>query len=162
LRSRRARCGGGLYPGNVGDYHLNAALDWTDRGAKVGLDTTYDIAKGHSAGLGGFVGLVRCSASMSANSSFLFGAPLFPNLSTVQDSRTTTSVLANAEASMIARVAPNVMVRGFVGLNYDSKVPGIAAPESVVFTVSGNPAHIRFEATTSYYAGGGVTIGFAP
>lgn len=58
----------------------------------------------------------------------------------------------------------NVIVRGFVGLNYDSSVPGVQAPaRNVAFTGSSvPPASIRFEHETSYYAGGGLVVKFAP
>ena len=154
---------GAPYPGgpSLWGYNLNAALNWDDAGAKVGLTTVYDLTQVFSAGLGGTVGVVHRSASMSASSSFLFGS-LVPRLSAMQDSQTTASLLANIEASLGVRLASNITARGFVGLNYDSSVPGIAAPQSQAFTVSGYPAHIKFDPTTSYYAGGKLTVNFAP
>jgi len=55
---------------------------------------------------------------------------------------------------------PNVTAKGFVGLTYDSGVPGIEAPQSLA--TAGIPARIKFDATTSYYAGGGLNVSFGP
>jgi hypothetical protein len=59
-----------------------------------------------------------------------------------------------------------VELRGFAGLNYDSRVPGIAAPQiggiAGIVPATGTPAGIKFAAETSYYAGGGITVKFAP
>lgn len=142
-------------------YEMNNAMNWTDIGAKLGVETRYDFANGLSAGLSGSAGLAHRAASMSADSSILFGS-IFPRLSAVQDSRNTMPLLVNLEARLMARLMPNVTAKGFVGLNYDSDVPGIEAPQSLAFTSTGIPAHIKFDSVTSYYAGAGLTIGFAP
>jgi len=148
---------GALYP--LVGFDMNAALKWTDVGAKLGLETRYDFANGLSAGLIGSAGLVHRAASMSADSSILLGVP-GPRLSAVQDSRSTVPLLLNLEARVTARVMPNVTAKGFVGLTYDSDVPGIQAPQSLVS--AGIPAQIKFDAATSYYAGGGLNVSFGP
>jgi hypothetical protein len=69
------------------------------------------------------------------------------------------------EASVTGRPSSTTTIRGFVGANYDSRVPGIASP-----ALSGNllgvffatPAAIKFEHTTSWYAGGGLTVKLGP
>jgi hypothetical protein len=74
---------------------------------------------------------------------------------------TTVPFLANAEANIFAKPIPNVILRGFVGLNYDSRVPGISAPVMLsVFGTPGIPAGIKFQAETSYYGGGGIVVKF--
>lgn len=142
-------------------YDMNAALKWTDVGAKLGLETRYEFANGLNAGLIGSAGLVHRAASMSADSSILLGVPV-PRLSAVQDGRSTVPLLLNLEARVTARVMPNVTAKGFVGLNYDSDVPGLEAPQSLAFVSTGIPARIKFDAATSYYAGGGLTVSFGP
>lgn len=150
---------GALYPLVGSD--MNAAMKWTDVGAKFGLETRYDFANGFSAGLIGSAGLVHRAASMSADSSILLGSAV-PRLSAVQDSRNTVPLLLNLEARLTAHVMPNVTAKGFVGLTYDSDVPGIEAPQSLVFASTGIPARIKFDAATSYYAGGGLNVSFGP
>lgn len=140
-------------------FDMNAALKWTDVGAKLGLETRYDFADGLSAGLIGSAGLVHRAASMSADASILLGLPV-PRLSAVQDSRSTVPLLLNLEARVTARVMPNVTAKGFVGLIYDSDVPGIEAPQSLV--TADIPARIKFDAAASYYAGGGLNVSFGP
>jgi hypothetical protein len=57
----------------------------------------------------------------------------------------------------------NVALTGFVGLNYDSKVPGIQKSSwtgDAATPTSTTPVGIKFESQTSYYAGGGVTWRF--
>jgi hypothetical protein len=52
-----------------------------------------------------------------------------------------------------------VAVRGFVGLNYDGSVPGIANPTFAGLAgapTSKSAASIYYAHETSYYAGGGV------
>lgn len=150
---------GALYP--LVGYDMNATLKWTDIGAKFGLETRYDFANGLSAGLIGAAGLTHRSASMSADSSILLGS-VIPRVSAVQDSRNTMPLLLNLEARLTARVMPNVIAKGFVGLNYDSDIPGLEAPQSLVFASTGIPARIKFDATTSYYVGGGLNVSFGP
>ncbi len=149
----------GLYP--LLTYDMNTTLNWTDVGAKLGLETRVDFASGLSASLAGSVGLVNRSTSMLANSSILFSTTA-PRLSAVQDSRDNVPVLANLEAGLTARLIPNVTAKGFVGVNYDSDVPGIAAPQSLDIASGGIPAHIKFESATSYYAGAGLNVSFGP
>ena len=155
--SQQTFSGGALYP--LLNYEMNVALKWRDLGAKLGLETVYDFGNGLSAGLTGLVGLAYRSSSMSADASVLFGSTL-PRLSAVEDSRDTVPVLANLEARVMARLTPTMMAKAFAGLNYDSDVPGMQAPQNLTFPSAGVPAHIKFDPTTSYYAGVGLTITF--
>lgn len=140
-------------------YGMNAALNWTDVGAKIGLDTRYDFLNGFSAGLIGSIGVAHRSATMSADTSILFSS-LVPKLSAIQDSQNSAPVLANLEARLTARLMPNMTAKGFAGVNYDSSTPGIVAPQGSLLSPTGTPARIKFDSTTSYYAGAGLSISF--
>jgi len=91
------------------------------------------------------------------------GNAIFAGASTIGASSSTGVFLANVEASAGWKVSPSTTMRGFVGANYDDKVPGITRP---VFSgpVNGptglTPAGIFYAHETSYYAGGGVTVKF--
>jgi len=74
-------------------------------------------------------------------------------------------LLANVEANLTVRPTSYLAMKGFVGLNYDSRVPGVAAPVIVTIPFPGTqqiPASIKFEEETSWYAGGGLTVRFGP
>lgn len=142
-------------------YGMNAALNWTDIGAKIGLDTRYDFLNGFSAGLIGSIGVAHRSAAMSADSSILFSS-LVPKLSAIQDSHNTAPVLANLEARLTSRLMSNITAKGFAGINYDSSTPGIEAPQGSLLSPRGTPARIKFDSTISYYAGAGLNVSFGP
>lgn len=82
------------------------------------------------------------------------------NSSSISCTDKTTAFVANAETSLTFRLAPRWSLRTFVGLNYDNKVPGISAPVPVVGGGTSTPAGINYQAETSYYAGGGLTVKF--
>jgi hypothetical protein len=156
---------GGPYPtgGGGNTYSLRAALDWSDLGAKLGLDIDYDVNAWLSIGLGGTAGWSRRSAALSASDSLRFPNSITNYTSATAGSADTTPFLANAEAKVVLRPQPGVSIKGFAGLNYDGRVPGIAGgefPDPLGFNTGA--AHIKFESTTSYYAGGGLMIGFVP
>lgn len=142
-------------------YGMNAALNWTDVGARIGLDTRYDFLNGFSAGLIGSIGVAHRSAAMSADSSILFSS-VVPKLSAIQDSRSSAPVLANLEARLTARLMPNITAKGFAGVNYDSSTPGIESPQGSLLSPTGTPARIKFDPTVSYYAGAGLNVSFGP
>jgi hypothetical protein len=157
---------GAPYPTGVGGgntYNMNAALDWDDWGAKIGLEAKYDVNAWLSLGLGGTAGWADRSASLSASDSFRFPNDGRIFTSSLTGSANTTAFLGSAEANVVLRPNRNVSIKGFGGLRYDSRVPGISGTEfpPAVF-VSGSPARIKFESETSYYAGGGVTVAFGP
>lgn len=52
------------------------------------------------------------------------------------------------------RLTSNVTASGFAGLNYDSGMPGLVGP------ALGVPAHLRFDAATSYYVGAALKAHF--
>jgi hypothetical protein len=55
---------------------------------------------------------------------------------------------------------PGIAFKAFAGLNYDSAVPGVAAPSftNAALLQNRNAAGIKFESETSRYAGIGLTI----
>ena len=113
---------------NTLNYRADTRLRWTDYGARAGLDARFPIFAGWTIDVGGWIGVaqrdVRLDGSDVLTTSFAFG-PASSNLS-VSDDRTV--FLANAEAGLSYQFNPNFTIRGFAGLNYDSKVPGVSAP----------------------------------
>ena len=80
-------------------------------------------------------------------------------------SANTTAFVANAEAGAAIKVTPLAAIRGFVGVNYDNRVPGISSPSftgSVNAPTTRTPAAILFAHETSYYAGGGIFVRLSP
>lgn len=154
---------------NAGLYNASTSLNWTDVGARVGFDTSYDVNSWLAVGAGGYLGLADRSASLSGNDTYTYTlpSPLFPTASSVSASASRTAFVANAEAGFSIKPMPAWLIRGFVGLHYDSAVPGISTPsfsgeEGLPPTgaMTPNPAGIRFQNETSYYAGGGIIVRF--
>ena len=146
-------------------YQASTDLDWTDWGARVGIDTTTELTPWLALGLGGSVGVARRSVSLTASDLFTPSA-FAPGRSAISVDSSTTPFLANAEASVIVKPLPNMALRAFAGLNYDSRVPGIVAPTfptgASVVSQGGSPASINFQDETSWYVGGGMVVKFAP
>lgn len=144
-------------------YNMNAVLDWNDWGAKIGMEARYDVNAWLSLGLGGTAGWASRSASLTASDSLLFPGHIGPLTSSLAGSADTTAFLGSAEANVVLRPNRNISIKGFAGLKYDSRVPGIAGNQfSPGVFESGTPARIKFESETSYYAGGGLTVAFGP
>ena len=144
-------------------YAVSSDLDWTEWSARLGLDAMAELGAGFALGLGGSVGTARRETSLSATDQFFTGATFFSSAITAEKS--VTPFLANAEASLIFRRDPTITVRAFAGLNYDNRVPGISTPTFTGPTgapTSITAASIKFESETSWYAGGGVVVKFAP
>jgi len=151
------------------DYRAQSNLAWTDVGVKGGLDLTADVTSWIALGIGSTLGVTNREVSLSANDSFTISTfvPPLIGASAMAASASATPLLAGANANVTVRPLPAVQVRGFVGLNYDSAVPGIAAPQFVGATAGGfnpitTPASIKFAHETSYYAGGGLSVRFGP
>jgi hypothetical protein len=142
-------------------YDARTSLDWTDWGIRVGLSGSVAVTDWITFAAGGNVGLAARRASLTgSDSSFASIIPGVINVSSISTGQTTTPFLANAEASLAFRLARAWSLRAFVGLDYDSKVPGIAAPTVVAGGGTSTAAGIKFQSETSYYAGGGLTIEF--
>lgn len=150
------------FTGGAQTYTANSSLQWTDVGAKVGLDGRIAVASWLALGLGGTIGVANREVSLNASDAYRAGAILLAS-STLTGGTSTTAFLANAEARVFFPVTANVEIKAFVGLNYDDKVPGILKPTWTGDSggpTSITPAGIRFDAQTSYYAGGGVKLKF--
>jgi hypothetical protein len=154
-------------PGFGLNYAAGTSVRWTDWGAKAGLDARVDLSPVIALGLGGTVGFAGRTASLTGNDDCIrLDAPggctgfADTNQSAVAASTTTTPLLANAEARVFVTPWRSFALKGFVGLNYDSRVPGILkgtwAGDSGAAVAT--PASIRFEALTSWYTGGGLTV----
>jgi hypothetical protein len=143
---------------NTGSYSANASLRWTDFGGRVGLDGSIPVASALTFGLGGWVGGVSRTVSLSGSDASSFTATFFNGASTVSAGDSRGVLLANAEASLAYAISPTLMVRGFGGVNYDGSVPGIRGPSytgSFLGPTSTTAAGINYAHETSYYAGGG-------
>ena len=149
-------------------YDADTRLDWTDWGGRVGLSGSVPVTDWLTFVAGGNAGLatrrVSLTGSDSANIFTAGGIPIFATApSATTSGETTTALVANAEASVNIRLAPNWALRAFGGLNYDDKVPGVSAPAVILpfgFGGRSTPAGIKYQAETSYYAGGGLTVKF--
>jgi hypothetical protein len=149
-------------------YDADTRLDWTDWGGRAGLSGSVPVTNWLTFVAGGNAGLaarrVSLTGSDSANAFTAGGIPIFtPFLSATTSGKTTTAFVANAEASVVIGLGSNWMLRAFGGLNYDNKVPGVSAPAvALPFGTGGasTPAGIKYQAETSYYAGGGLTVRF--
>ena len=114
-------------------YDADTRLDWTDWGGRVGLSGSVPVADWLTFVAGGNAGLatrrVSLTGSDSANIFTAGGIPIFATApSATTSGETTTALVANAEASVNIRLAPNWALRAFGGLNYDDKVPGSFGP----------------------------------
>jgi hypothetical protein len=152
----------------TGPYTATSSLNWTDVGVRIRVDNKVDLNPTVAFGLSGSIATTYRRASLSANDAgFLvpaavpvgwIGSVPVP----LSASATTIPVLANAEASVMTSFGPALTLRAFGGANYDSSVPGIAAP--TYFSTGGvfitTPAAIKFASTTSWYAGGGLKYKF--
>lgn len=148
-------------------YIASTSLDWDDIGGRVGLDIGVDVTSIVATRLGGHVGFARRHASLSGTDQSTSALPAFipPRATSVNASANVTPLLANLEAALILKLRPNISARGFAGLNYDSKVPGISSPSFTgIFGLptSTTPAGIYFANETSWYAGGGIAAKFNP
>lgn len=152
----------------LSDYTANTSLRWTDWGAKLGLNGKTDVTPWLVIGLGGSIGVAYRDASLSGNDTHVGfnGLTFDTTTSSVAASAHSAVFLANGEASIAIKPVSNVVIRAFAGVNYDSDMPGVRAPSfsSAPGGILQSPtaAGIKFEDATSYYAGGGLTVKFAP
>lgn len=156
------------------DYRANSSVRWSDIGAKAGLDVTLNLSREFSIGAGGTLGVAYRDASLSANDICTNaggnGECLTNPASILSANANSTPFLANAEGRIIYRPTAAVALRGFTGVNFDSRVPGIATPAFSTTVIpstappnnQGTPAGIKFSPETSWYAGGGIAVKFGP
>jgi hypothetical protein len=144
-------------------YNASTALRWSDVGARAGLDMKVDVTPWAAVGVGGWAGFASRRASLSGSDSYVDTlAGFFNGASTISGiGASTTALVANAEAGIAIKPLPALVLRGFVGVNYDSAVAGVKSPSITVFPGGiTTPAGIGFSSQTSYYAGGGLTWAF--
>jgi hypothetical protein len=164
------RQGGGAGPAtSTGTYSAYTNLHWLDVGARAGLNINGYLGAGFSIDVGGWIGLAARNTSLNgkdvgADSLGALGfAPVFAGASTISVSDITGVFLANAEAGLSYRFSPWAAVRGFVGVNYDDKVPGISRPlfaGSIVAPTALTPAGIFYQQEMNWYAGAGILVNF--
>jgi hypothetical protein len=146
-------------------YHADTSLRWTDWGARLGVQGKLDVTPWLAFGLGGKIGFASRDVGFSGSDVQTNSFGIVEATSTISRRADTTAFLANLEASLTARAAPNIVVRAFTGLNFDSHVPGIApATYAGSYTPprQETPAGITFSGETSYYAGLGVILSLGP
>jgi hypothetical protein len=146
------------------NYIADVAMRWTDVGAKFGLDARRDFTPMLAFGLGGSIGVAYRDVSLEANDSYNNRNLFFFRRSAIDANSTTAVVLGNAEARVFVTPLHGWTFKGFVGLNYDSRVPGVTAPSfASAFPDPGTgitPSTIGFESAISYYGGAGMTKKF--
>jgi hypothetical protein len=151
-----------VLPGRVSTYSASTALRWNDVGARAGLDMKVDVTPWAAVGVGGWAGFASRRASLSGSDVYVDNIlGFFNGASTISGvGASTTALVANAEAGIAVKPLPALMLRGFVGVNYDSAVAGVRGPSISGFNGITIPAGISFNNQTSYYAGGGLTWAF--
>lgn len=149
----------------TGRYSASTVLKWKDVGARAGLDVSVPVSAALAIGLGGWLGGVGREVSLTGNDSASDTFGFFTGSGALSSGDRKTVLLANAETRFVYKFTPLAALHGFVGLNYDGGVPGIATPSfagSFADATSGPAARITYGSETSYYAGGGVTVKFGP
>ena len=144
-------------------YTADVAMRWTDVGLKFGLEARTDFTPMLALGLAGSIGVAHRDVSLDANDLFAVTFSTVRRTSAIDVNTTAVPVLGNAEARVFVTPLHDWTFKGFVGLNYDSKVPGITAPSIAlpnVFGTVGPPSTVGFESVISYYGGGGMTKKF--
>ncbi len=117
----------------------STALEWNDTGAKLGVDSKVDLNNQMAVGVGGSYGRAQRTATFGAD-----------NLS---GTSSTIPHVANGEAKLTYKPAPDLSINGFVGIsNYDTRVPGVAS--------SGSSKGIDFAPANNRYYGAGATFRF--
>ncbi len=147
----------------IADYSAAIDVRWTDAGVKLGLHGNYELSPGLFFGLGGSLGVAGRWASLSATDmcSCLAGSIVGPHATAISDKEVTAAFLANTEASLTIRPTSDIMIKGLIGLNYDSRVPGLRTPSfDAYFFGSRNPAALQFSGEIGWYTGGGMTVLF--
>jgi len=148
---------------NTGTYVANTLLEWVDFGARVGLDGRIELTDWIAFCAGGYIGVMDRRTSLNGSDSFVSSGGFAAVVPTsIVSSANTAAFVANGEIGLEARVSAKVALKAFAGLNYDGRVPGIAAPgfAGSFKAPTSIPAGIFYAAETNYYAGGGVRIGF--
>jgi hypothetical protein len=146
--------------GFVATYNANTSVRWDDVGGRVGLDVNVAVNNALAIGIGGWIGATGRNTSLSGTDQTT-GLESAATAISLHD--TTTAFLANAEAGFAHTLTPTITVRGFVGINYDNKVPGITIPTFLPHpgAAISVPVGINYSHETSYYAGAGLIWNFS-
>jgi hypothetical protein len=149
---------------NTGVYAAATKLDWDDVGAKVGLNAKFALTNWLALQAGGDIGFAYRQALFSGRDVVATSAgAVLSGASVVSDEASETAFIANAEAGAVLTPLSGVSIRGFVGLTWDSEVPGFSGPSftgPIGAPTTVTPAAIRFEDEVSYYAGGRIAVEF--
>lgn len=148
--------------GASANYTANTSLRWTEVGVRVGLDANIAVNDMFIVGLGGWVGLAGRNTSLSGNDVLISTFPGTNGASTITASDTARAFSANLEAGFAHTLTPSIVFRGFAGVNYDNKVPGIKTGTfgSVFAAQVPIQASIYYARETDYYAGAGLDVKF--
>lgn len=154
---------GGLL--SSGSYRADTALNWTDVGARFGLDVKVPVTGSLTIELRNWIGAADRKTEFSGRDSITStdGAFADPAGSAHWTNGRRTVFLANAEAGLAYRFTPAGSLRAFAGLNYDGSVPGIAGPTftgNFFFPDTAKPVTIVYASETSWYVGGGAAMAF--
>jgi hypothetical protein len=149
--------------GNSGTYSATTAENWRDIGARAGVDFSAHATAALTVEIGGWLGGANRRTSLTGNDvgTDTAGNVAFGGNSTLSIDDSKNVFLANAEAGFAYKLLQMVILRGFVGLNYDGSVPGIANPTFAGFLTgptARTAASIYYASETSYYAGGGLQM----
>lgn len=147
-------------------YSANIKLHSDDDGAKLGIDANTPITNLVSLGFGGSMAAVHRSASLTGTDAFV--QTVFVGTSTTSSSgisthRSTAAFLANLETHADVSPMPGVLLRAFVGANFDNAVAGISTPNftgSSIAPTAVAPAGIKFSSEIGWYVGGGAIARF--
>jgi hypothetical protein len=149
-----------------GSYSAATTMQWRDVGARAGVQLRSFVTPAFVVGWGGFVGAAHRRTDFSGSDAMAStSAAVLTGSSTLTLIDNRTVLLANAEGNLTWHLTPMISLTGFVGLNYDSDVPGIAGPSwtgsAAPAPTSRNAAFLVFDDQTNLYAGGGLTVKFA-
>ena len=140
------------------------SLKWDDIGVRGGLDVSVPVTNWLTVGVGGYLGLAQRHTSLTGNDVNVSSLALFNGASAIAVSSDTTAFVANLEGGLNITPMRNVTLRGFAGVNFDNRVPGIspAAFGGGLLAPTARPAGITFVSESNVYAGGGLIVRFAP
>lgn len=149
-------------------YSANTRLKWDDIGFRAGLDGRAPLTGWLSVGVSSWAGVASRHTNLTgADSEFFVNSvgtvlPTITSAVTASDNR--AAFVGNLEGNLYLQPMTNVTLRVFGGVNYDSAVPGIRAPSFTgafsAFTAPTVAAGISHSSEASYYAGGGLKVGF--
>lgn len=151
------------------NYDAATKMRWVDAGVKLGIAVSVPVMAMVEFGLGGTLTTVYRHATLDGNDRLDDGFG-FVATSSVGLSRSTVALIPGIEAQITVRPMANVQLRAFGSIERDNRVPGIVAPSftpdqflaGFAFGTVATPASIGFSGHTSFQAGGGITITFAP